>query len=270
MLYSTILLRTMIPTTRAVVAVLICTAALASPAAAQQPPATTAPVAGPRLNNANEILKRADAATKNLKSIRYRCEHKASGALENRLPPVKGTVVMAGEKNELGLAKFRIEARTQPPGAKNASDVTVVSDGREYLFVDVNTRTLHAGAKIEVLGPRGNSVLFGVMHELFLPDPFKDELAARKLEFRGTEKIGGEDCYKIHVLYTDEASESTWWFSCNDFLPRRVERTINLGNNEIGVSDLILTDVAVDPKFVDDPFRLMITEDFIRSPEPAP
>lgn len=270
MLYSIDMLRKSAPRTCAPAAMLICGFLLASPVAAQQPPTATAPTGGQRLTNAGEVLKRADTATKNLKSIRYRCEHKASGALETRLPPVKGTVVMAGDKNELGLAKFRIEVRTQPPGAKNASDVTVVSDGREFLFVDTDTRTLHAGARIDILGPRGNSALFGVMRELFLPEPFKDELVARKLEFRGTEKIGNEECYKIHVLYTDEASECTWWFSCNDFLPRRVERTIDMGNRQLGVSDLILTDVAVDPKFVDDPFRLLISEDFIRSPEPAP
>lgn len=237
---------------------------------AQQPPTASAPSTGAALTDAAEILKRADAATKKLKSIRYKCEHKASGALENRLPPVSGTVVMAGDKNDLGLAKFRIEARTQLPGAKAPVVVTALSDGREFLFVDVDTRTLHAGATVEVLGPRGNSALFGVMRELFLPEPFKDELGARKLEFKGLDKIGNEECYKIHVSYKDEGSESNWWFSRNDFLPRRVERTMDIGNKQIGVSDLLLTDVAIDPKFVDDPFKLLISEEFIRSADPAP
>ncbi|MBL8878392.1 MAG: hypothetical protein JNG88_04660 [Phycisphaerales bacterium] len=243
---------------------------VASTAGLGQQPTTSAPSAGAPLSDAGEILKRADAATKKLKSIRYKCEHKASGALENRLPPVSGTVVMSGDKNELGLAKFRLEARTQTPGSKVPINVTALSDGREYLFVDVDTRTLHAGASVEVLGPRGNSALFGVMRELFLPEPFKDELGARKLEFKGIDKIGAEECYKIHVVYKDEGSESNWWFSRGDFLPRRVERTMDIGNKQIGVSDLILTDVAVDPKFVDDPFKLLISEEFIRSADPAP
>lgn len=241
---------------------------------AQEKQPTSAPSdngsSGKALTDPTEILKRADAATKKLKSIRYKCEHKATGALESRLPPVKGTVVMAGDKNDVGLAKFRIEARTQVPGSKTPADVTELSDGREFNFVDIETRTVHAAATVEVLGPRGNSALFGVMRELFLPEPFKDELSARKVELKGTEKIGGEECYKIHVIYKEAGSESNWWFSRNDFLPRRVERTMDLGNKQIGVSDLTLTDVSVDPKFVDDPFKLLISDDFLRSSDPAP
>ena len=90
--------------------------------------------------------------------------------------------------------------------------------------------------------------------------------SSKRLSKKGITKIGDEECYEINVVYARSQGEATWFFSKKDFLPRRVDRVVTRqAGGEKATTQLIVTDLVVNPKFPDDPFKLVVPEGYAKT-----
>jgi len=232
-----------------------------------QPGTPPAPTSG-ELTDALAIIKKTDDATKALKSVRYVGEVKWSGAFEKR-PTISGSVVLAGEASE-ELDRYRFEVKIAGTAA-TPRELIAVSDGKVFTRIEHGTKTAYEGSSKDVLGDFLDVYLVIGMREFTHPSPFTDEIQATKLELQGSDKVGEQDCYKIHVVYAN-TTESTWWISKKDFLPRGVERVgRDPASGTPGSSVLRISELAADPAFATDPFKAVIPEGYKKegSAQPA-
>lgn len=258
-------------------------AGLAASCWAQESAPAATGQSGGDLSDPKEILKKADEATKKVKSVRYVGEFLGTGSNE-RAPQMSGTVILSGETAQ-GLDKFRFEIRIKDPVSNLTQDIVAVSNGDKYWLIDHNKKTVEEDIDPIVLGQFGQRATLIGMREFVHPQPFNDEITGQKAELRGIEKIGHEECYKIWVKYSQEngGQEATWWFGKKDFLPRGVERytlpPAGPGGGEnapppkpTGSVILKITELAADPTFTTDPFSVVVPEGYKKTggaPEPA-
>lgn len=223
------------------------------------------------MSDPTEILKKVDAAAKAVKSVRYKASAKASGAAKTQLPfTVEGVVTLGGDATAPPLpTKFRIEAKFQPPGSSEPVEALVGSDGDKFWLIDHKAKTAYADIEPAVLGRRGQAATALSMVEFIHAQPFSDEINAKKKELRGTKKIGNEECYEIYVMYAMNDSETVWFVSKKDFLPRRCDRIVSRGG-QTGAMELEISELTVDPKLTDDPYKLVVPEGYKQSDEVAP
>lgn len=251
------------------VAGLLATAAPAQDPAAK--PATGAPQTekpAASSGEAMDILKKADEATKKLKSVRYVAEWSGSGS-QAKAPRVSGTVVLGGEKVQEGLTKFRFEVKVEDSTTKEVTEYVAASNGDKYWLVDHKKKTVAEDIDDIVLGDFRRLMLGIGMREFVHPQPFSDELNG-KSELQGGEKIGNEDCHKIHVVYANNQGEATWWFSKKDFLPRAVERIIKPVLGSPGTTLTKITELTAEPAFTIDPFVVIVPEGYKKEGGPEP
>lgn len=218
------------------------------------------PAAG-EMTDAKEILKKADAATKEVKAARYVGTFKGIGANAARVPTVEGPAMIKGWDGGRPThikATMTVEMPGQPK-----EECTIGADGENFYLIDPQTKTVYADIDPAVLGRRGQLAQVMMMLEFVHPAPFSDELNGTA-ELQGSEKVNGEDCYKIHVKYVVEGGpEATWYFSKKDFLPRRVDRDTQ------GYS-LEIERLEADPKLGDDAFKLKVPEGYKKTDDFAP
>lgn len=223
---------------------------------------------GDEIKDPLEILKRADAATKNVKAARYKGRVEVSGGLKARLPELKGEVLLAGD--DVNIGRFRVEMRGEMPSG-DAIDVIAGSDGDEFYVIDRKNKKAHIDVDPGVMGRYGPSqtgmLPTIVMREYTHPRPFSDEINGDKQELKGLEKVGSEECYKIYVEYSGGQGRSNWYFSRKDFLPRRVDRLLGEGQADASYSTIVL-DLETDPKLADDAFKPNVPEGYEKTDEP--
>lgn len=216
-----------------------------------------------------EILKKADEASKAAEFVQYTAMAQGTGAAESRVGKASGTVILKGRKNDAPV-QYRFEAKVQRPGSSDENEITVGSDGKTYFLIDAKAKKVYEDIDPAVVGTTGRAVGGLVMGEYGSAKPFSDEIEGKKQELKGTTKVGDEDCYEIHVVYTQESAEATWFFSKKDFLPRRVDRFFQMPTGEKGSTQLVVTKLTVDPKLDKDPFKLVVPEGFTKVDDFAP
>jgi outer membrane lipoprotein-sorting protein len=108
------------------------------------------------------------------------------------------------------------------------------------------------------------------MREFVHPTPFSDEIYGDKKELTGTKKVGDQDCYKIHVIYSGGRGEAIWYFSKSDFLPRGVERIERGGTGKRGAIIVTLTELKVNERIDASAFEAKIPKAWKKTSEPAP
>jgi outer membrane lipoprotein-sorting protein len=217
------------------------------------------------LKDATEILKKADAASKAVKSVKYNASAKARGDGPSQMPATDGTVTLLWVGDDDASNKFRIAGKGSMPNSAEPIEFDMGGDGETFFLIDPANKIAYEDIDPAVVGRAGRIGRTLVMREYTHPNPFSDELNGDKQELQGVVKVGDHDCYKIHVVYKNAAAEAIWYFSTKDFLPRRVERIF--GN---GGSDFIVTDLVVDPEITDDTFKLVLPEGFTKSDDFAP
>lgn len=245
--------------------------ALLGIAAAQTPPPTgEAKPAG--AIDPKEILTKVDAATKAVNAVKYQATFRGTGTSEFQLPKVKGSVILSGKvKNPNDFfRKVFIEAVVEKPGGGHETRIQLGSDGESYFLIDPERKRLHEDIAPDVYGNLGQSAMNLVMREYTHPTPFSDELNGQKVELRSDHKVGDQDCYQIHVVYSQNMGEAVWYFAKKDHLPRRVDRTFTLPGQGARTMTLELTDVVIDPKIEDAQFTAQAPEGFTKTNDPAP
>lgn len=240
---------------------------LAAMAAAQDKPEKPEDKKPGDLTDVKEILKKADAETRRVRSARYRFEFapSASGS-----PMITGTAIL-GSGSADGLKTFQMDLKLKQVASPEPRRVTLGSDGETTYMIDHAGRMVHASTDSAVLGSFAQTVRQVGMLEFVHPAPFSDEINAEKAELKGTTRINEEACYEVDVKYKGVAAEAVWYFSVKDFLPRRVDRILSPpGGGEKLRTRLVLLSLEPDPRLDPDTFKLQVPEDYTRTDEPAP
>jgi outer membrane lipoprotein-sorting protein len=215
-----------------------------------------------------EILKKVDAAIKKVSSVRYTAEAAPGGVAVNFTSPGKGSAVLSGWTGQVP-EKFLIEAETKMPGSDETIKITAGGDGGMYFLIDHASKKVYQDMDPAVLGSSA-SLLFGFAVIEFVHNaPFDDELNAEKVELQGTEKMGDEDCYKVHVVYAGGQGQSTWYFSKSDYLPRGRIQHFSTPQGDGSIERKIF-DLKVDPKVDASLFAMKIPEGYEQIDDFAP
>lgn len=221
------------------------------------------------LTDAVEILKKADEATKAVKTIKYEATAKGLGASESRAGVVEGTVVLVGWTGG-GPEKWFYDVKMSQPGSTDTRQAQAGSDGDTFFLVDVREKKAYEDIDPAVLGTLGGVMRRGItMAEFVHPTPFSDEINGEKHELKGVTDVAGEKCYEIVVKYAGTPQEAHWFFSTTDLLPRRVDRWFE-PRAERGGAQLIITKLWVDPKLEERQFKLVLPEGFEKIDDFAP
>jgi len=216
-----------------------------------------------------EILKKADAATKQNKAVSYNAAFKGIGANEAQAPNLSGSVFLSGWNNG-APAKYRVDAKVQKPGASETRELIAAFDSDKYVFIDKKTKKVHEDIDSAVMGSNGRDIRGLWMLELIHPDAFADEIKGEKHELKESVKIGTEDCYQVFVKYAQQPQEANWFFSKKDLLPRKVERIFTTPTGEKRGVELTITDLNTAPKLEPDPFKPAVPEGFTKTDDFAP
>jgi len=225
---------------------------------------TPAPAKSPE---AIEILKKVDAATKAVDSVRYQARSTPTGAALNFAGVSEGTVVMEGW-NGRTPEKFRIDAKTKRPGNEATVELSAGGNGETYFLIDRSTKKAYEDMDPQVMGRTGQSLMGLVMAEFVHDAPFDDELNAENVQLAGKETVDGEECFKIDVVYSPQQS-SSWFFSTKDYLPRRRIQKFTTPQGE-GTIDRTISALEVAPKLDSSIYALVLPEGFQKIDDFAP
>ncbi len=216
-----------------------------------------------------EILKKADAAARAVKAVKYKANFKGTGMGASRMPTVEGTVIISGWANG-APQKFRCEANVRRPGSSEVVEITVGSDGEEFYVVDHKAKKAYVDIDPEVMGTTGRPALLLRTLEFVHPSPFSDEINSDSQELKGSKKIGSEECYEVRVTYAGGRAEAIWHFSKKDFLPRARHDLFTTPSGDKGGQLRTITDLVVNPKFDKDPFKFSLPKGYTRTDDFAP
>lgn len=219
-------------------------------------------------SEALEILAKADAAIKAVAGVRYKGSMKPSGIAVNFFPGGEGEGVMYGW-NGSTPEKFYARVTAKMPGSDEPVRMEGGGDGDSYYLIDHKTKKAYEDMDPGVLGSGGQILQNLGMSEYVHDAPFDDELAAETAELQGTEAVGGVECHKIHVVYRGGRGASTWFFSKEDFLPRRRVRHFD-GPNGDGAVEITISTLELDPKFDAGLFKLKLPEGYEQIDDFAP
>ena len=225
---------------------------------------------GQELTDPLEILKKVDAAAKAVKAVKYDATFKPLGASIAQGSEVEGSVVMSGWTGG-GLEKFLFEVTVKNAGSSDEQKVTAGGNGEEFFVIDHKTKTAYVDIDPAVLGRIGGRARNLQTVEFLHPTPFNDEIVGQKQELTGSKKIGGEDCYEVHVVYVNNRQEAIWHFSKKDFLPRgRMDINKDESGTIVRQSQRFLTNLEVDPKLDDSLFKVKVPEGYTKTDDFAP
>ena len=215
------------------------------------------------------VLKKADEAAKAVKSVRYKGHYTATARRSAGIREVRGTVLLTGGFSR-GFQKFFVDAQVRYRDTEEVKRFTAGGNGEEFFMIDWQNKVVHADMDPQVIGTDGRIAQRIAMVEFVHPSPFSDEITGKSAELRPSATVGGEPCHVVHVVYGDGVGQqAVWYFSKADHLPRRVER-ISRNQGRDRTTDLIVTDLEIDPKFDEGELKLDMPKGFKKTDEFAP
>lgn len=215
-----------------------------------------------------EILKKVDAAAKDVKVASYKCTFERLGGA-GQVPKVEGTVLINGWTGG-GPQKFLVDAKVKQPNSEEETRITVGGDGNEYFVTDHKNKKSYVDIDQAVMGRTGRPAQLILVPEFVHPTPFADEINGQKHELRGSKTIEGEDCYEVYVLYASGQQEAVWHFSKKDFLPRaRLDIFKAPDGSEIKQQKTV-SQLDVTPRMAEDAFKFKLPEGYERVDDFAP
>lgn len=107
-----------------------------------------------------------------------------------------------------------------------------------------------------------------VLRDFAAPEPLANVIKSGEIELRGEVRIGNEDCRELYMKHRDTGT-AVWAVSKKDFLPRKVTRLIKNDQGE-ATTELLISDLVVNPQFVRSPFEMLCPEGFKKTDEFAP
>jgi outer membrane protein assembly factor BamB len=221
------------------------------------------------VSEAIAILRKVDAAAKAVHGVQYKASVVPSGFATNFASAAEGEGIMFGWTGSTP-ERFWTRVETTRQGSDERVELEGGGNGDMFFLVDHQTKKAYYDMDPNVMGS-GARALRGVgMIEFVHPAPFDDELNGDKTELLGTEKVHGEECYKIHVVYQGGQGTSTWFFSTKDYLPRRRIRQFTDPEQGEGALDITIAELTVDPEIDPSRFTLELPDGFEQIDDFAP
>jgi outer membrane lipoprotein-sorting protein len=230
--------------------------------------AVIAPGRAETITDTNVLLDRAREAARKVKTVQYDFVRQGIHADEGRSPRLEGTASYGGWR-QLWVEKFRVDARMTRPGQTEATEVVAGSDGNVVYLVDSKNKKVYADMDPAVLGAMARPVRQCLMMYFVNPDAFEDEKKAESKEIKGIVKVGNEDCYELRVG-RGENSDSTWYLSVKDLLPRRLDLTFQNREGQKAGYSMVLSNLKVNVEGSKDPFQLVVPEGYAKTDDFAP
>lgn len=230
--------------------------------------AVVAPGLAETLTDPDVLLERAREAIRKVKTVRYDFVRHGIHADEARGPRLEGSAVYGGWR-QLWVEKFRLDARMTRPGQSEATEVVAGSDGNVVYLVDSKNKKVYADMDPAVLGAMARPVRQSLMMYFVNPDAFEEEKKAESKEIKGIVKVGDEDCYELRVG-RGENSDSTWYISVRDLLPRRLDLTFQNREGQKAGYSMVLSNLKVNVESGKDPFQFEVPEGFSKTDDFAP
>ena len=216
-----------------------------------------------------EILQKADAATRAVKSVRYRGHSQPSGVAERFFSAAEGEGIVMGWASGIP-ERFWAHVKTTRPRGDEPVELTGGGDGDSYFIIDHRSRKGYEDMDPAVMGSGARTLQSFVMAEFVDDAPFDDELGAEELEYQGIEVVEGIECHKIHITYRGGQQESTWFFSTEDFLPRRSVRHFDIPQQGEGAVVMTVSKLEVDPVIDPKIFKLVLPDGYEQIDDFAP
>ena len=217
-----------------------------------------------------EILKKVDAAAKAVKAVKYDVVTATTGALVGRAGTAEASCIASGFVNN-GPEKYFYDAKVTVPSAPEPVRLTGGTDNDMFFVIDHRNKKAYEDIDPAVMGSAASVFRQVAMIEFLHPTPFSDEINGKSQELKGTEKIEGEECYVVHVVYAaPQAPQATWYFSKKDFLPRRRVDEYTLPDGAKGTMTRTIKNLVVDPKLDKDTFKLKLPEGYTKTDDFAP
>jgi len=217
---------------------------------------------------AEEILREANRALVRTQLVKYKAVCRGTGWMTDRSPVVEGSAVVGGMSEE-GLDKFRVDATLKTPAEPASNELRVASDGHMYYFADPDSKTFHASTDPKTIGGRGNSLKAIAFPYFSHPFPLRVEMAMDRATLLGTVDVEGEECYEIHLSNVNDTMEAFWCFSKSDLLPRKRVMVFEDLDGEKATISWTFSQMEVDPKFEDNPFKPDVPEGYTKTDAPA-
>ncbi len=240
---------------------------LAAALLGQNPPSQPAKVET-ELTDPKAIVQRSVEALAKVEVVSYDLLYIPTGWITAFFPAVSGPVIV-GKDTPDKAQRFHCKLTVKPSNSEEVREVTAGADGNDFYLIDPKTRTVHADMDQGVFGKEVWVIMFAVMREYAIPNPFEDSLKAGTFKLEESKSVDGVDCYAVRIKPPSEP-EAVWYFGKKDFLPRRATYEADNGKGEVGTTDMTLTKLTVNPKFVRNPFELIVPEGFKKTDEFAP
>lgn len=186
---------------------------------------------------AKAVLSKSAEAIKALKDFSGSARNYTTGPMLGGMVDVAGEfkVIRANDKHHSpSYLKGRSKSVANPN--EDVFHLTLAVDGtqRTVTWADdhakvVYTRPLVVRTDAYNQLTRGQQLLMG---ELFEAQPFRKELAAKSLTLEPDADVDGEPCKVVKATYPQGETESLWYISKNDNLPRKSDTIIKIAGNE--------------------------------------
>ncbi len=225
-----------------------------------------------KLSDPKEILKRADAAIKMVKTVDYEAKYTSTGWVKAFVADVEGRVVL-GPNGDYEVPRFYCEVSMKKPDWEAAQSFTAGCDGNEYYLIDAKTKKAYHDIDPIVLGANSRDIQRVSMREFTADEPFKDELESKDIKLNDNKTINGETCYELEIKTEGGRQKAiVWWISTKDFLPRGVKRVHapRGGEGEDGSTQLMLSSVKATTNSKAAIFKLKVPDGYTQTGDFAP
>ena len=236
----------------------ICTAMVRG----ENPPKPATPSA-----EAVDFAKKTAEALRAAKVVIYKATYTPSGWVSQRVPSVEGTATV-GDQSKHKIDAFVVDVKIRKTGSEDVVELKAGSDGNDHFLIDSKSKTCHRDLDPAVLGAQGRNVQRIVLRDFAAAEPLADILKGGEIELRGEVKVGEEDCRELYMKHADTGA-MVWAVSKKDFLPRKVTRIIKNEQGE-ATTELLISDLVVNPQFIRNPFEMVCPEGFKKTDEFAP
>jgi|CXWL01.1.fsa_nt_gi hypothetical protein len=221
---------------------------------------------GPSPEAVEFARKTADALLA-AKVVIYKATYTPTGWVAKEVPTIEGTATV-GEQSRHKVDAFMVKVKIRKADSEDVVELSAGSDGNEYFLVDSKAKICYKDLDLAVLGSQSRNLQRIVLRDFAAPEPLANVIKNGEIELRGDVKIGSEDCRELYMKHRDTGT-AVWAVSKKDYLPRKVTRIIKNDQGE-GKTELLISDLVVNPQFVKSPFELVCPEGFKKTDEFAP
>lgn len=231
-------------------------------ALAEDPPKPAAPSP-----EALEFARKTADALSKAKVVIYKAAYTPTGWVAQRVPSVEGTATV-GDQSKHKIDAFVVDVKIRKTGSEEVVEMKGGSDGNDHFLIDPKAKTCYKDLDPAVLGAQGRNLQRIVLRDFADPEPLADIIKSGEIELRGEVSMGGEDCRELYMKHADTGA-MVWAVSKKDFLPRKVTRLIKNDQGE-ATTELVISDLVVNPQFIRNPFEMVCPEGFKKTDEFAP